>query len=105
MRQNQGKIVRLSATESLVLGMLIGRGELYGLQIVEESQGQIKRGSVYVTLDRMEDKGLVSSRQEDKAPGVSGIPRRLYKPTGHGARVFSQVEQKRAAIFGHLIPV
>jgi len=84
--------------------MLIARGELYGLQIVQESQGQIKRGSVYVTLDRMADKGLVSSRQEDKAPDASGIPRRLYKPTGHGARVFREVVRKRAAILGVPVP-
>jgi len=90
--------------ESLVLGMLIRHGELYGLQLVEESQGQIKRGTVYVTLERMEDKGLVESRQEEKQPGVSGIPRRLYKITGHGVRVFKVAEQQRAAVIGALVP-
>jgi DNA-binding PadR family transcriptional regulator len=47
-------------------------------------------------LDRMTDKGLVDSRQEDRMPGVPGIPRRLYKVTGRGQRVLQAVELARA---------
>lgn len=81
------RIPTLSAKEMLILNMLITGGELYGLQLVEESKGHLKRGTVYVTLDRMEDKGYVESRTESARPGEPGLPRRLYRATGFGLRV------------------
>jgi len=59
----------------------------YGLELVEASGERLKRGTVYVTLGRMEAKGLVSSRQEEKRPGSIGLPRRMYRATPLGLRV------------------
>ena len=78
---------RLAATERLILELLLEQGELFGLQLVEHSAGRLKRGTVYVTLGRMQDKGLLESRQEPLPPGAIGLPRRLYRPTGYGLRV------------------
>ena len=78
---------RLSATERLILELLVEQGELFGLAMVEASGGRLKRGTVYVTLGRMEDKGYLDSRQEPLPPGATGLPRRLYTPTGHALRV------------------
>ena len=77
----------LSGKESVVLDLLIGRGEMFGLQLVEASEGRLKRGTVYVTLGRMEDKGYVESHQEERRPGAIGLPRRLYRITPLGRRV------------------
>jgi DNA-binding PadR family transcriptional regulator len=60
---------------------------MYGLQLVEQSGGALKRGTVYVTLGRMEAKGFVASEQEEMPPGAIGLPRRIYKPTGLGERM------------------
>jgi DNA-binding PadR family transcriptional regulator len=54
---------------------------------VEASGGTLKRGTVYVTLGRLEGKGYVQSEQEPQAPGAIGLPRRIYRPTGLGERV------------------
>lgn len=78
---------RLSATERVILELLVEHGELFGLAMVEASAGRLKRGTVYVTLGRMEDKGYLESRQEPLPPGATGLPRRLYTPTGHALRV------------------
>ena len=78
---------RLSGTERLILELLVEHGELFGLAMVEASGGRLKRGTVYVTLGRMEDKGYLESRQEPLPPGATGLPRRLYTPTGHALRV------------------
>lgn len=75
---------RVSRTEAEVLWML-QRGERFGLQLVEESGGRIKRGSVYVLLGRLEEKGLVSSRPEARPALEGGLPRRLYRITAAGA--------------------
>ena len=79
-------IPRLSTTERLILDLLRER-ELFGLQLVDRSDGALKRGTVYVTLGRMQDKGYVESRTEPLPPGAIGLPRRWYKPTEYGLRV------------------
>ena len=58
---------------------------MYGLEMVRASS-KLKRGTIYVLLDRMEDKGLVKSWKEAKRANVAGMPRRLYKITGLGQR-------------------
>jgi len=87
--------VRLSPKEHAILGLLmnVGRKGLYGLQLVEQSAGELRRGTVYVTLERMQDKGFVESRQEERQPGISGIPRRIYCATWYGIRVFQAWEK------------
>ena len=81
-------IPRLSTTERLILDLLRER-ELFGLQLVDRSQGTLKRGTVYVTLGRMQDKGYVESRTEPLPPGAIGLPRRWYRPTDYGLRVLN----------------
>ena len=66
---------------------LLESSERYGLELVDASGRRLKRGSIYVTLGRMEAKGFVASRQEDRAPGAIGLPRRLYRPTAYGLKV------------------
>src|SRR5688500_18269842 len=84
-------VPKLSGTERLILTLLSGE-EMFGLQLVEQSQGALKRGTVYVTLGRMQDKGYVESWTEKRQPGAIGLPRRLYKPTAYGLRVLAAWE-------------
>jgi PadR family transcriptional regulator, regulatory protein PadR len=86
------RLPSLSPTEAMILQMLIDGGEFYGLQMVETSGGRLKRGTIYVTLQRMEEKGFVESRQEPRPEGQIGIPRRMYKASGLGQRVYSAWE-------------
>lgn len=60
---------------------------MYGLQLVERSGGALKRGTVYVTLGRMETKGLVESEEQALPPGGIGLPRRIYSVTPLGERM------------------
>ena len=77
----------LPRKEQLILELLASEGPMYGLQLVEHSAGALKRGTVYVTLGRMEAKGLVKSEQESLPPGGIGLPRRIYRPTALGERM------------------
>ena len=83
----QGDITTLPTKERLILELLASVGPMYGLQLVEQSDGALKRGTVYVTLGRMETKGLVESEQEPVPPGGIGLPRRIYRPTALGQRM------------------
>src|SRR5262245_49351744 len=83
----RGDLVALPRKEQLILEFLASEGPMYGLQLVERSGGALKRGTVYVTLGRMEAKGLVESEQEPVPPGAIGLPRRIYRPTAFGERM------------------
>ena len=89
MPSRSTRVPTLSPKEALILELLCTGGELYGLQLVAASKRTLKRGTVYVTLGRMEDKGYITSRQEDAPPDMGGMPRRLYAPTALGRRVLS----------------
>ena len=79
--------LRLPAKERLILELLLSGDPLYGLRLVELSDGRLKRGTVYVTLARMEAKGYVASEQEAPLPNAIGLPRRIYRITSLGERV------------------
>jgi PadR family transcriptional regulator, regulatory protein PadR len=80
------EIRKPSVKETEILEALRER-EMFGLELVEASSGRLKRGTVYVTLGRMEEKGYVESRLEERRPGAIGLPRRLYRATAFGMRV------------------
>jgi DNA-binding PadR family transcriptional regulator len=80
---------KFSATERRIIELLTEHEELFGLQMVELSGGRLKRGTVYVTLGRMQEKGYLDSRQEPLPPGAIGLPRRLYRPTGFALRALA----------------
>jgi DNA-binding PadR family transcriptional regulator len=90
---------RLSWTERLILGLLTD-GERYGLELVEQSGGTLKRGTVYVTLQRMQEKGYVQSRTQALPPGAIGLPRRMYSPTAYGLRVLDAWSLAARALAG-----
>jgi DNA-binding PadR family transcriptional regulator len=98
MAARRDRILTLSPKESLILELLCERGNMYGLQLVASSKRRLKRGTVYVTLGRMEDKGYITSRQEDGPPEAGGLPRRIYSPTPLGRRVLAAWE----VVTGHL---
>jgi DNA-binding HxlR family transcriptional regulator len=78
--------------ELLVLSLL--RDEpmgLYGLEIVKASNGRLQRGTVYVTLGRLEEKGFVKSAVNRK-PDHPGLPRPRYSLTGQGQRVLEAAQ-------------
>jgi DNA-binding PadR family transcriptional regulator len=81
-------VLTLSPKELLVLELLREQ-DLYGLQLVAASSGRLKRGTVYVTLGRMEEKGYITSKLEAAPPGVGGLPRRIYAATPLGRRMFA----------------
>ena len=91
-----GDIPSMSNTEAYIIRQLISE-ERYGLDLVKSSEGRLKRGTIYVTLNRMEDKGFVESRRPEEVPAHGGLPRPLYKATGKGVRVLRAKEIGEAA--------
>lgn len=79
-------IPRLARTERLILNRL-REGDEFALRLADRSGGTLKRGTVYITLQRMEMKGYVESSLEPALEGVMGRPRRWYRPSAYGLQV------------------
>ena len=91
------RLPSFSALEALIVDLL-GSGERFGLDLVESSEGRLKRGTIYVTLSRMDAKGFLESRQEGRDPAAGGLPRRLYRVTAYGTRVHAARQLLREAL-------
>jgi PadR family transcriptional regulator PadR len=82
----------LGQFEQLVLTAVLTLGERgYGVTIharVEQlaHPRTVSLGAVYVTLDRLEDKGLVSSQLSDPTPERGGRAKRCYRAEAAGER-------------------
>ena len=57
---------------------------------------QVSRGALYKTLERLEEKGMVSWEVEDATPDRGGHPRRLFRVTGEGVMA---LRASREALF------
>src|SRR6516165_10050795 len=86
----------LGQFEQLVLtAILTLREEAYGVTIhakVEElaRPKPVSLGAVYVTLDRLEDKGFVASRMSDPTPERGGRAKRYYRLEALGERALQE---------------
>ena len=79
-------IPRLARTERLILNRLRTNHQ-FALRLADSSGGALKRGTVYITLQRMQSKGYVESSVEPAIEGAMGRPRRWYRPSAYGLQV------------------
>jgi DNA-binding PadR family transcriptional regulator len=70
----------------------------YGLEIVAESNGTVKRSSIYVLLGRLEEKGFV--RVKKTTSTHPGLPRPIYVISGEGVRAVRARELAEATMTG-----
>ena len=80
--------------------------EAYGVPIAAEIAGRTGRemllGSVYATLDRLEDKGLVSSQLGEATPQRGGRAKRYFKLTAAGLKQVRQAQRALEALWVNL---
>lgn len=81
----------VTKTELLIMELLVS-GSAYGLELVHRSEGKLKRGTVYVLLQRIEEKGFIKSQRQPR-DGNSKSARRTYFLTGAGAQALSAYEE------------
>src|SRR5258708_802399 len=85
----------LGRLDQAVLRAVVGRGkDAYGRAILKEAQSRLHRalaaGAVYATLDRLEQKGLISSRLGSGTAVRAGRPRRYYSLEHAGGRALNE---------------
>jgi len=88
----------LGEFEQIVLLAILRMGDdAYGVTIGREIQERTGRearaGALYTTLDRLEEKGLVSSTLGDPTPQRGGRAKRFFHVTGAGMRALGQAQR------------
>jgi len=88
----------LGEFELMVLLALIRLGEdAYGVPICHEIEKQSGReaalGSVYAALERLEEKGIVTSRLGDSTAVRGGRAKRYFRVTAQGVRQVRQTQR------------
>jgi len=97
----------LGGFELLVLLALLHVGDdAYGVPIaraIEESSGrEVALGSVYITLDRLEQKGLVRSQLGEPTAVRGGRAKTYFTVTGKGVREARQAQRTLVNLWKHV---
>jgi PadR family transcriptional regulator, regulatory protein PadR len=100
---------KLSLTEA-VIAHLLRRNDSKPLcgsdmvRLTSDGDLQLKKGTIYVTLERMENKGLIVSQLESPPAAAKDgefyIPRRMYRLTPKGSAALKALEKAIAKIPG-----
>lgn len=84
----------LGEFEHLVLATALRLESGYGAELMrdlEERTGRATQGgALYVTLDRLEQKGYLVSREGESDPGRGGRPKRHVEVTPDGVRALAE---------------
>ena len=82
--------------EQVMLAVIRTDEDAYAMSVRRELEKVTNRsvaiGSIYVTLDRLEAKGLITSRRAQRDDSIS---RRLFLVTAAGARALAQTRAMR----------
>jgi DNA-binding PadR family transcriptional regulator len=89
----------------LVVGML--DSEAYGVQITHEILQQTQRSArlnqVHASLQRLEEKGMVTSVMGDPTPERGGRRKRLFQVTAYGRQTLHDIQTVRTTLW-RLLP-
>jgi PadR family transcriptional regulator, regulatory protein PadR len=88
----------LGEFEQVVLLAILRRGDdAYGVTIRREimtcTEHEPAPGALYTTLDRLEEKGLITSKYGDPTPARGGRVRRYFKVTARGIRAVARAQR------------
>jgi len=88
----------LGQFEQIVLTAVLSLGEnAYGVTIREEIIARTERepspGALYVTLDRLEEKGLVRSQFGDPTPQRGGRAKRFFSVSAKGVESVARAQR------------
>src|SRR5947208_3133453 len=95
--------------EEIILLAIARLGDnAYGVTIrrtVEEvAERPTSIGAVYTTLERLEQKGLISSRQGEKTPERGGRAKRYFRLEATGERALQEADRRRVLLRSRLQP-
>jgi len=95
--------------QMVLLAVLQRRGDAYGVTIHDElarhTARPVARGAVYMTLDRLEKKGLLTSTVSDPTPERGGRARRHYALTRSAVHALKASRRTLLSLWNGLEPL
>ena len=89
--------------QAVLVAVVHLRGDGYGRTIHKETEARLDRhvtaSAVYATLDRLEVKGLATSREGEATPERGGRAKRHFAVTAAGVRALEDARQATAGIW------
>jgi DNA-binding PadR family transcriptional regulator len=100
----------LGEFEQMVLLAVLQLGDdAYGIRIMEELEARVdrsvSRGAMYVTLDRLETKGLLTSRVAEPTPERGGRGKRFVVVSRSGIQALAHSREALQELWRGLEPV
>lgn len=93
--------------ELVLLAVCICHTNAYGVSVRSEIRNQTGRtislSAIHATLQRLEDKGILSSEEGGATSERGGRRKRLFTPTGYGLARLKERRDERTALW-NLIP-
>jgi DNA-binding PadR family transcriptional regulator len=96
--------------QAVLVSVVHLRGDGYGRTILKEAQARLNRdvsaSAAYATLERLEAKGLVASREGESTPARGGRAKRHYRTTATGLRALAAAKTATDSIWrGFALPL
>ena len=89
----------------LIVAML--KGNAYGVSIAhhiaEQTTRSVRLNQVHVSLQRLEEKGMVDSKMGDPTPERGGRRKRIFTITAYGQQTLMEIQTVRANLW-NLLP-
>ena len=90
----------------ILLAVMRLEDDAYGVPIsreIEESSGHgVAIATVYATLERLEERGLVTSALGDPTPERGGRAKRIFRVTNKGVRDVQEARRALTKLWGRL---
>jgi DNA-binding PadR family transcriptional regulator len=94
--------------ELVLLAVAVFTPEAYSVVIAEELEQQtgktVTTGAVHAALQRLENKGLVSSQMGEATAERGGRRKRIFKVTVAGSRILHDVRDVRNNLWSRISP-
>jgi PadR family transcriptional regulator, regulatory protein PadR len=94
--------------ELVLLAVAVFTPEAYSVVIAEELEQQtgktVTTGAVHAALQRLEDKGLLSSQMGEATSERGGRRKRIFKVTVAGSRILHEVRDVRNNLWSRIAP-
>jgi len=94
--------------ELVLLAVAVFTPEAYSVVIAEELEQQtgktVSTGAVHAALQRLENKGLVSSQMGEATSERGGRRKRIFTVTVAGSRILHEVREVRNSLWSRIAP-
>jgi DNA-binding PadR family transcriptional regulator len=91
----------------LTVAVLELERQAYGVaithEIIEETGRSVRLNQIHAALQRLEDKGMVTSEMGEPTAERGGRRKRLFMVTAYGRRTLQEIQEVRASLWTRLI--